>query len=661
MKYRREIDGLRALAVLPVILFHAGFPTFSGGYVGVDIFFVISGYLITTLILDEMDKGSFSLIKFYDRRARRILPALFFVMLCTLPFAWSWMLPLDLKGYFESLVAIPLFSSNFLFYLKSGYYDKASELQPFLHTWSLAVEEQYYVIFPLFLMLAWKLGKNRIFQLLFVTTIISLFIAQWGKLTYSSFSFYLLPARAFEILIGALIALQTNYKSFVNAIGQPVNQSVSIIGLLLIFYAIFSFDKNTPYPSFYTLIPTLGAGFILVFGNSRTLVGKLLGSKVLVGIGLISYSAYLWHQPLFAFARLRIIGHLSSIELIFICLSSLILGYITWYYVEQPFRNSKIISRKKFIGYSLLITFFYITVGLIGYLAKGFPNRFHIPNDVAKTIVGNDIRKNCDLNYDNKGTNINFCDLGDKNQEKIDMAIIGDSHSMSALSAFDNIGREISKRYTHIGLGGCPPLIDVDVGNGNYGLKICENLANRQFEFVKYNNINKVFLIGKWSLYTDGGYDGFGMYYLITENNSNLDKASSRINFKKSIRNTIEKYQSIGVQVFVMTQIPEQKISAELLYPQLYLTNNSNKDQIIKSLSITMSEHLLLQKYNRNEFESLNKLLNFNLVNLDYLFCDGKRCYIGDATRSYYRDYCHISNYGALHISEAIKKKIENH
>jgi peptidoglycan/LPS O-acetylase OafA/YrhL len=222
MKYRKEIDGLRALAVLPVILFHAGFTTFSGGFVGVDIFFVISGYLITTIIVDEMEKGKFSLFNFYDRRARRILPALFFVMLCTLPFAWFWMLPRDLKSFSESLVAVPLFASNILFYLTSGYFDTASVLKPLLHTWSLAVEEQYYVLFPLFLMLAWKLGKKWIISLLLLIAIVSLLAAQWGSPTHPSFTFYLLPTRGFEILIGALISF---YKSSLISVSQSVSQS----------------------------------------------------------------------------------------------------------------------------------------------------------------------------------------------------------------------------------------------------------------------------------------------------------------------------------------------------------------------------------------------------------------------------------------------------
>ena len=227
MEYRKEIDGLRAVAVLPVILFHAGFTTFSGGFVGVDIFFVISGYLITTLIVDEMDKGSFSLLNFYERRARRILPSLFFVMLFTLPFAWFWMLPQELISFSQSLSAVPLFASNILFWRTSGYFDTASELKPLLHTWSLAVEEQYYFLFPLFLLSAWKLGKKFIISLLIIVAIMSVVAAQWGSTTYPSFTFYVLPTRAFEILIGALICFYLNHKQSITSYSQSVSQSVS--------------------------------------------------------------------------------------------------------------------------------------------------------------------------------------------------------------------------------------------------------------------------------------------------------------------------------------------------------------------------------------------------------------------------------------------------
>jgi peptidoglycan/LPS O-acetylase OafA/YrhL len=225
MEYRREIDGLRALAVLPVILFHAGFTTFSGGFVGVDVFFVISGYLITTIILTELEQGTFSIVNFYERRARRILPALFVMMLACLPFAWFWLLPEDMKDFSQSLLAVSVFASNILFWRESGYFDSAAELKPLLHTWSLAVEEQYYMLFPLFLMATWRFGRRWILGSLIAVALASLALAQWGSLVKPAATFYLLPTRVWELLIGAFAAFYLSHKKQVS--GQSVSQSVS--------------------------------------------------------------------------------------------------------------------------------------------------------------------------------------------------------------------------------------------------------------------------------------------------------------------------------------------------------------------------------------------------------------------------------------------------
>ena len=227
MRYRKEIDGLRALSVLSVILFHAGFTSFSGGFVGVDIFFVISGYLITSIILTEMEHGSFSLLRFYDRRARRILPALFFMMLCTIPLSALYMLPADLKDFSKSFVAVPLFISNILFYLTSGYFDPAAEYKPLLHTWSLAIEEQFYLLFPLFLLLTWKLGKKRIIFLLSLLTLVSVSAAQYSSSTAPAFGFWLLPTRGFELLIGALISFYSPLLKMAESVSQSASQPVS--------------------------------------------------------------------------------------------------------------------------------------------------------------------------------------------------------------------------------------------------------------------------------------------------------------------------------------------------------------------------------------------------------------------------------------------------
>ena len=190
MKYRAEIDGLRALAVLPVILFHAGFDWFSGGFIGVDVFFVISGYLITTILIKDIEDKRISTIAFYERRARRILPALFFVMLVCIPFAWMWMLPDALENFGQSLVSTSLFSNNLLLMVTSGYWDLASEYKPLMHTWSLAVEEQFYIIFPIFLIFTWRLGKNKVLWLIIFVSLISFTLSEYGWRLNSNTNFY---------------------------------------------------------------------------------------------------------------------------------------------------------------------------------------------------------------------------------------------------------------------------------------------------------------------------------------------------------------------------------------------------------------------------------------------------------------------------------------
>ena len=375
MNYRREIDGLRALAVLPVILFHAGFEVFSGGFVGVDIFFVISGYLITTIILTELEQGKFSIVNFYERRARRILPALFLVMLVCIPFAWHWLLPSDMKDFCRSLVAVSLFASNFLFWHESGYFDTASELKPLLHTWSLAVEEQYYVIFPLFLMISWRLGKQWILALLATVFISSLAVAQWSSIAKPATAFFLLPTRGWELLLGAFTAFylsQANRHEF----GRALREVFGWLGLGLITFSIFIYNKNTPFPGFYALAPTVGTALIILFATQATTIGKFIGNRVFVGLGLISYSAYLWHQPLFAMARHRILGEPSWHIFILLSAAALILAYFSWRFVELPFRDKLRFTRKSIFLLALILSIFFIFFGSLGY-NKGFEHRFN--------------------------------------------------------------------------------------------------------------------------------------------------------------------------------------------------------------------------------------------------------------------------------------------
>lgn len=444
MKYRAEIDGLRALAIIPVILYHAGFDLFGGGYVGVDVFFVISGYLITTTIIAELNTGTFSVIRFYENRVRRILPALYLVMFVCLPFAWVLLLPSAMKSFSESLIATSTFSSNIFFWRQIGYFDTAIELKPLIHTWSLAVEAQYYVLFPLFLMVLWKLGNCWIIGLLAVIALSSLGLAQWGSIQNPAATFFLLPTRGWELLIGALISFYPARHN-IKKLNHNIKQLGSLIGLLLILYSIITYNDKTPYPSVYALLPTLGTSLIIVFAGHKTAVGKLLSSKPLVAVGLISYSAYLWHQPMLAFARN------SSLEpsLYLMCALSILsfaFAYLSWIYVEKPFRNKQRISGNKIFFFSILCTTLFIGIGLIANISNGFLYRYGL-ND----------RHIASLNERDAGHYVQkrFTELSmrqfDSHDKRLKVLIIGDSYGQDLVNALYESGHEnaiqISTRY----------------------------------------------------------------------------------------------------------------------------------------------------------------------------------------------------------------------
>lgn len=344
LRYRPEIDGLRALAVISVILFHAGFQLFSGGFIGVDMFFVISGYLITAIILAELEGGGFSLLNFYERRARRILPALFVVVAVCLPVAWLWLMPSDVEEFSKSAMAVLVFASNIFFWHQNDYFGATTELKPLLHTWSLGIEEQFYVLFPICLLWAWRLGRTRVVVFLAIVTLLSLGLADYGARSHPVAAFFLLPTRGWELAIGALIAFYLERKAQ-DHFPQTLNQILSLVGLGLITYGVLAFSKETAFPGLSALIPTVGAGLIIVFALPGTVVGRLLVSRVLVGVGLISYSAYLWHHPLLAFARHRSLKEPNAVVVVSLIMLTFGLAYLTWRYVEMPFRREAIVTR----------------------------------------------------------------------------------------------------------------------------------------------------------------------------------------------------------------------------------------------------------------------------------------------------------------------------
>lgn len=374
MNYRPEIDGLRALAVVPVVLFHAGLAGFAGGYVGVDVFFVISGYLITSIILGDIRQQQFSYASFYERRARRILPALFLVMLACVPFAWLLLAPDPFEAFADSLTSTTLFYSNFLFWRESGYFDTAAELKPLLHTWSLSIEEQFYLLFPIALMAVWRRARAHTGKILLGGALGSLALAEIFNGPRPEATFFLLHTRAWELLLGAWLAYRAATQPI--TVGNSMGPLLTLAGLLLIAAAVVLFDQQTPHPGLLTLAPALGTALIIVYGGSPGLAHRLLTQRVVVGVGLISYSLYLWHQPVFAFARASSLHELPTAVMLLLIAVAVLLAVLTWRYVEAPFRNRKQVSARRLWQIAGITAALIIGIGVTGAVSHGLPQRF---------------------------------------------------------------------------------------------------------------------------------------------------------------------------------------------------------------------------------------------------------------------------------------------
>lgn len=497
MQYRPEVDGLRALAVVPVILYHAGLPLFGGGYVGVDIFFVISGYLITRILIDELEKGTFSLVGFYERRARRILPALFLVVGVSTCVAWAVLMPRDMKEYSQSVVAVSTFSSNIFFLLKSGYFDGAAELKPLLHTWSLAVEEQFYILFPPMLYLIWRFGRIAVFTALIGLLGISLILAETGARTTPNAAFYLLHTRAWELLLGALAALGLHRSGW--CVPSQVAESLGFLGLALILAPVFVFDTDTQFPGVMALPPTIGTMFILLFATRESMVGRILSMRILVGTGLVSFSAYLWHQPLFAFARHVDLVETGSSAFLLLTLMLMLLSFLSWRYVELPFRNRELISRRSVFLSAGLATVAFVAFGLAGQLSRGFPDR--LPAHERAIALFEDYPEE---RFNRSGRcflkpNQTAEDFANHCSETGASLIWGDSYAAALYSGLAEFGRV--SQFTS---SGCPPIVGQDFADRPGCRSINQSILTRVAALAPAT----IILHANWSRYEPGRLAG---------------------------------------------------------------------------------------------------------------------------------------------------------
>ncbi|ARJ42593.1 acyltransferase [Pantoea alhagi] len=335
MKYRADIDGLRALAVLPVIAYHLGVTGIPGGFTGVDIFFVISGYLICGIIYQSAMKGEFSYLEFYKRRCLRILPPLFVVLIATLLFGYHNLLPAQFTELGNSAIATTLFSSNIFFWQQTGYFAGPAELKPLLHTWSLAVEEQFYILFPIVLLFAVRWFRHRVTQVMLAIIAVSFLLSVVGVLKKPDFTFYMLPTRAWELAIGGLIAVST-LETRMAAVRQEIRHLMSLAGLALILFGFFWLSTSKPFPSWNALWPCLGS-FLLILAGREAIVNRILALKPVVYIGMISYCLYLWHWPLIVYSKMFLNMDEGMRDLLVLTLT-FGLAIASRYLIEIPFR-----------------------------------------------------------------------------------------------------------------------------------------------------------------------------------------------------------------------------------------------------------------------------------------------------------------------------------
>ncbi len=496
-KYRPDIDGLRAAAVLPVLFFHLGIGLAPGGFVGVDIFFVISGYLITGLISAEMHEGTYSITKFYVRRARRIFPALFFMCAVTALLVLLFCLPSDARRFSNALAAATLFGSNIYFYLTADYFAAAAETQPLLHTWSLAVEEQFYIFFPLFLLLVRRYFGRRERLVMVALALASLALSIWLVRTDKAAAFYLLHSRAWELLLGGLLALGV----FPAVRSRMLAGGLGLVGLALIAGSVLFYRESMPFPGLAALAPCVGAALLIHTGKDASLLtAQALSLGPVRFIGLISYSLYLWHWPVAVISRYAAFWYgwdpdLKAHKLAVLALS-FAAAVLSWHFVERPFRQ-----RPYRLGSAAVLSASGATMAALvaaALVVQPLSQRFwQLPESAQRVLATLDYRpanakRSCFLNP--KTNDLRFFDQANclaVSNTKENWLLIGDSHAADLWTGLSEVNPEINLMQ---GTGsGCKPLLDIG------GERRCIELMRFLFtDFIPKHRFDVILLSARW-------------------------------------------------------------------------------------------------------------------------------------------------------------------
>ena len=628
MKYRQDIDGLRAIAVLAVVLFHFGVTGMSGGYAGVDIFFVISGFLITSILMKDAENESISFLGFYEKRIRRLFPALFATVLASFVAAYFIFMPDEFREFGRSAIAAIAYLSNVFFWLSSDYFQGSSELSPLLHTWSLAVEEQFYLVFPVVVWASYKLGKRAFYWSVAALFACSFFASIWYISISASTVFYLSPFRFWELLAGSIVAIAFKENIVPNA---KVASWTAALGLILLVAPIFLLNKESLFPGWAAVPSCLGTALLIWANDQNKWIGKLLKLRFMQFTGKISYSMYLWHWPIVVFYGYWIIRDLVWWDTLLLLSVTYAISHLSCQYLEAPFRLHRGHKLQPLKVYSTSIAFSFVifVLGVLVWKADGYKARFphfveqlnlkdaHKESGFAGCFIKEDQFYNDNWNYDS-------CVMTLPGATET-ILLWGDSHAFHLIGGLKTIQQELNVNIALYASAGCSPLFDTDIPRNPQ----CR--ANNEFvkELIDTHNINGLVLAGNWA-------------WAFKVEDPDIDLSS--------VQSTFTALTEANKKVFIVNQVP--------IYP---VKNPAFLGMRLASSSDAPQDYLLAPEYGVKASEQIKSLLpDENVFSPQDLLCEKGKCLIYRNKEIMVRDRAHLSSAASIYIVQSMAPKLKN-
>lgn len=621
--YRPDIDGLRAIAVLAVLFYHFGWKPFGGGFIGVDVFFVISGFLITGMILRDIEGNKFSLVRFYERRIRRIFPALFVMLLVVLA-AGAWLYdPPTFLDHGKSTIAAATSWANIYFWSTVGYFDAPPLLKPLLHTWSLSVEEQFYLVLPLTLLLITRYVKKHALWAVIGLFLLSLGLNVWVTGTDPNTAFYMPYLRAWELLAGGLIAMRPV------KLKPAIAEATNLLGLAAVIAPIFLYTENTPFPGWAALAPVLGTAVIINNGiYHQGVTAKVLSLSPAVFIGKISYSLYLWHWPMLVFTKLYWIVPMGPRSQALLLIAILGISILSWRFVETPFRSHEFLPGRRIFVFAGTVTAVVVMLGAVVALGNGLEQRWgvlltHIDADNASQQHA---MNQCD-NRRASGGELRLCPIGNSGAVA-SFAVWGDSHAASLMPGFALLADEYNVRGTALIGFGCPPLL-ADLKRGSD----CERFESAAIAYIAaHPELKTVILPAKW------------WKYALYPNRSWMLGDGSDWILRRGLTATVKRLQQLGRRVVIVESIPKFTFDVPAINAVAVRTG--------RNLNLTLRvkvDDLPIEA--AAEQAAMQRILDTHqgvfLVNLLPVLCPGGVCMLVQDGAPIYMDNNHLSRLGA--------------